>query len=157
MADNLYEDGHLVKLYVQPAPGAAFQFVADITSGDLMHGGKRASTEVTQRGSDIDSHHTSPVTKRDERSFQVTRNPGAVQDVLLQTIWKNKTTVGWMQRGVGPDGTTPSAAYTIESGKISNYQVVAPHGDGGPLRVDISYRPSGPMIIDGNVVGAIAS
>lgn len=155
MADNLYEAGHLVKLYVQPTVGAAFQFVADITSGDLMHGGKRNSTEVTQRGGDIDSHFVSPVTKRDERSFQVTRNPGAVQDILLQSIWSAKTVVGWMQRGVDPSGA-PSAAYCIESGSISNYTVVAPYGDGGPLRVDLSYRPTGPMIIDGNVIGVVS-
>lgn len=155
MADNLYEAGHLVKLYVQPTVGAAFQFVTDITSGDLMHGGKRGTTEVTQRGGDIDSHFTSPVTKRDERSFQITRNPGTTQDTLLQTIWKNKTVVGWMQRGVDTTGA-PSAAYTIESGAISNYTVTAPYGDGGPLRVDISYRPTGPMIIDGTVIGVVS-
>jgi hypothetical protein len=156
MADNLYEAGHLVKLYVQTAVGGSFQLVGDITSGDMMHGGKRGSTEVTQRGSTIDSHFVSPVTKRDEQSFQVTRNPGSTQDLLLQQLWRDKTVVGWMQRGVGPDGTTPSAAYSIESGAISNYTVVAPYGDGGPLRVDISYRPTGPMIIDGNIVGSVA-
>lgn len=156
MADNLYEAGHLVKLYVQTTVGGAFTFISDITSGDLMSGGKRNSTEVTQRGGSIDGHFMSPVEKRDERSFQITRNPGSTQDLLLSQLWRDRTIVGWMQRGVGPDGTTPSAAYTIESGALSNLTAVAPYGDGGPLRWDVSYRPSGPKIEDGYIIGVVS-
>lgn len=156
MADNLYEAGHLVKLYVQENVGGEFVFVTDMTSGDLMTGGKRAATEVSQRGSDVDSHFMSPLEKRDERSFQITRNPGSTQDLLFSELWRTKKVVGWMQRGTGPDGTTPSAAYTIESGALSNYTGVAPHGDGGPLRMDVSYRPSGPYIRDGFFIGVVS-
>lgn len=150
MADELYESGHLVKLYWEPTPGAALEEITDITSGDLGYGGKSNSTEVTSRGQKVDSHFTSPVIRRDIRSFQRTANPGSAQDVALQVAFIDKQPRGWKMQGVDPAGGA-SDAYIFESGALLNYDVINPHGD-GPVRADLAYRPTGAFIINGTTV-----
>lgn len=150
MADELYEAGHLVRLYWEPTPGDPFEEIGDITSGDLSYGGTSNATEVTSRGQRVDSHFTSPVVRREARSFQITRNPGTAQDTELQEAWIDKQVRGWKMQGVDPAGN-PSDAYIIESGALLNYTVVNPHGD-GPVRAELAYRPTGAFIIGGTLV-----
>lgn len=150
MADELYEAGHLVRLYWEPTPGDPFEEILDITSGDLSYGGTSNATEVTSRGQKVDSHFSSPVVRRDPRTFQITLNPGSTQDVALKAAWVDKQVRGWKMQGVDPAGN-PSDAYIIESGALLNYTVVNPHGD-GPVRAELAYRPTGAFIIDGVTV-----
>lgn len=149
MAEELYESGHLVKLYWTPTPGSqTFEEIEDITGGDLQYGGTKETTPVIRRGRKIDSKFTSPVLIRENRTFQITRNPGSAQDVALQAAFLNSTTHAFKQQGVDPSGNL-SDAYIVESGVISNYTVVNPHGGPGPVRAELSYTVSGLMIIDG--------
>lgn len=167
-----YEAGHLVQLYWTPltadaydaldaidAPAmataiAAMAAIGNITAGDLESGSMSETTEITIRGQRIDSHFVSPVMKRDPWSFTITLIPGDAQQAALNTAYQTKTVHAWMQRGLDPAGA-PSDAYELVTGVLTNFKRVAPYGN-GPVRAELSIRPSGPMIIDGVVVGEAA-
>lgn len=151
---ELYEAGHLVKLYWEPDPvgaAAVLEEVGNITGGDLERGSTKNTTEVTVRGKKIDSHFVSPVRRRSPWSFTVTLEDDA-QAAALQTAFDNSTVHAWQQRGVDPDGS-PSGLYETVSGAMTSYKIVSPHGD-GPIRAEMSVQPSGPQIINGTTIGA---
>lgn len=148
-----FESGHLVKLYWEPDPvgaAAVLEEVGNITSGDLERGGMKNTTEVTIRGQKIDSYFVSPVRRRDPWSFTITLADGTQVDAL-QAAFDASTTHAWQQRGVDPSGA-PSDLYETISGALTSYKIVSPHGD-GPVRAEMSVRPSGPQIVNGTTIG----
>lgn len=151
---ELYEAGHLVQLYWEPDPvGAAgtLEIIGNITGGDLERGATKNATEVTVRGKIIDSYFMSPVQRRDPWTFTVTLEDDAQADAL-QAAFDATTMHAWEQRGVDPDGD-PSGLYEVISGALMSYKIVSPHGD-GPVRAEMSVRPTGPKIINGTTIGA---
>lgn len=151
---ELYESGHLVKLYWEPNPivsPGVLEEVGNITGGDLERGSTKNTTEVTVRGKKIDSHFVSPVRRRGPWTFTVTLEDDSQTDAL-QAAFDASTTHAWKQQGVDPAGAA-SGLYETVSGALTSYKIVSPHGD-GPVRAEMSIQPSGPEIINGTTIGA---
>lgn len=122
---------------------------ATVSGLDLM----RAKTESSPHNRKIDSYAFSPLLKRNEWTLSVNYIYGDDTHAALLDYLIRGVTFGVRMRG--PDATTPDVDEILASGQLLTFKEENPVRE-GIRTVSITFQPSGPMYIDGDLIGADA-
>lgn len=140
--------GHGSLISFQSSPGGAWTEVAEL--GDLTPPQLSRNTfDVTNQNDDIDAY-IAGVLRRSEVTFPISlllNDTSHDEAVGLQSLIIANTRTGF--KFSFPDGTN-----WIFSGMVSQFAPTNPVD--GPLRANVTVRPSGPMILrDGSVASPV--
>lgn len=147
--------GHGVTIAAELLPASAqgtFTAIGELNGDISWPGLMRTATEVTPHDENIDSYVTG-VLRRDPLTFSVNfifNNGGHDHLTGLQDAIISKEKRGYRMRGPGGSANTDE---WIMSGEVISVKPVSPVREGART-AEVTIQMSGPMIVDGVVIGA---
>jgi len=155
MANSGVEAGHntILKIALDPvgSPGTRTR-VAQVSSNVDFPKLNRKETEVTAEENTIDAWITG-VLSRDAFQWTVNYIYDEATHIALQGLMVSNLTFGLELQGPPYPGSVTPAGIWIMSGVLTAWQVKNPIRV-GQRTADVMFRASGPMIINGVLIGA---
>lgn len=152
MSDAISGHGVQVAVELDPAGAPGVFTTLGEHVGDLSQSWSRGTTESTPHDETIDSHVPDGRFTRDTIDLSVNRIYGATdQEGILDLFFAN-TKFGLKVTGTS-SGAGAGTDEVIYSGFCTNFNDQSPVRE-GVRTAEITFQPSGPMIVDGTTQGA---